>query len=117
VDLLLSKKASKLLKADEFSSVFRFNCSRSGKFFRVFVKPNALGYSRLGIVAGKKTAKKAVTRNYLKRVIRETFRLNHSLIDSLDVVVRVRCVYRRESFFDVTAELCRLFMEANKCRR
>ncbi len=111
------KRANKLLETDEFLSVFRFNCKHSGEFFRVFVKPNLLGYPRLGIIASKKTARKAITRSYLKRVIRETFRLNQSLIGSVDVVVRVRCVYQRGLFSKVTTELCRLFVEASRCHR
>ena len=40
---------------------------------------------KMGVSVSKKHFKKAVDRNYFKRVLRETYRLNkHLLIDSLD---------------------------------
>ena len=36
--------------------------------------PNALEHARLGLIVGKKTARRAVQRNYMKRVLRELFR-------------------------------------------
>lgn len=46
--------------------------------------------SRLGLVVSKKNISKAVERNRVKRVIRESFRKNKSLIPNLDVVVLIR---------------------------
>ena len=46
--------------------------------------------SRLGLVVSKKNISKAVERNRVKRVIRESFRKNKTLIPNLDVVVLIR---------------------------
>ena len=46
--------------------------------------------SRLGLVVSKKNISKAVERNRVKRVIRESFRKNKSQIPNLDVVVLIR---------------------------
>ena len=45
---------------------------------------------RLGLVVSKKNISKAVERNRVKRVIRESFRKNKSQIPNLDVVVLIR---------------------------
>ena len=46
--------------------------------------------SRLGLVVSKKNISKAVERNRVKRVLRETLRKNKSQIPNLDVVVLIR---------------------------
>ena len=46
--------------------------------------------SRLGLVVSKKNISKAVERNRVKRVIRESFRKNKTLIPNLDVVILIR---------------------------
>jgi ribonuclease P protein component len=51
-----------------------------------FGNPEVLGEKiKMGVSVSKKNFKKAVDRNYFKRVLRETYRLNkHLLIDNLD---------------------------------
>ena len=49
---------------------------------------NSLGFSRLGIVVGKKAVNHAADRNKIKRSIRESFR--SSELPALDVIVLVR---------------------------
>jgi ribonuclease P protein component len=43
--------------------------------------------SRLGIVVAKKKVRRAHERNRIKRIARESFRLNQQAIASLDIVV------------------------------
>jgi len=45
---------------------------------------------RLGLAISKKAAKKAVTRNKIKRTIRESFRLNQARLQDWDVVFVAR---------------------------
>lgn len=46
--------------------------------------------ARLGMVVAKRNVKLAVDRNKLKRLIRESFRLQHQQMQGLDVVVVVK---------------------------
>jgi ribonuclease P protein component len=53
----------------------------------VLSRCNQLGYPRLGLAISKKAAAKAVARNIIKRVARESFRQHRHLLGGIDVVV------------------------------
>lgn len=73
-------------KSSEFKEIFdKGNRLRTENYTLVFA-PNSLGSPRLGLVVGK-TCGNAVERNRIKRVLREVFRRNKSLFDSLDVLI------------------------------
>lgn len=63
---------------------------KAGSFGKPESRPEASGSGtgekiKMGVSVSKKNFKKAVDRNYFKRVLRETYRLNkHLLIDNLD---------------------------------
>jgi ribonuclease P protein component len=94
----------KLKKTDEFSSVFSFRRRVNGKYLAVHYMPSTLEYVRLGVVVSKKIARHAVSRNYIKRVIRELFRLNCLSLRSIDIVVRVNQQFGQQDFRAVEQE-------------
>lgn len=47
-------------------------------------------WARLGIVVAKKNVKLAVARNRLKRIVRESFRLQQQSLHGLDIVVVIK---------------------------
>jgi ribonuclease P protein component len=102
-------RAQRLLKADEFSSVFSLRNAVSNVHFQVLARPNALPQARLGLVVGKRTDNRAVVRNYIKRTIRETFRLHAQSLAGLDLVVRSRQAFGRKERVAVREELQDLF--------
>jgi len=73
----------------------------------MYFMPNTLGYPRLGIVVSKKTARRAVARNYMRRVLREWFRLNREQLGGLDLVVKVQKAFARDDFMLIQEELQR----------
>lgn len=60
------------------------------KYFTCLAIGNELEHSRLGLAIAKKTIRKAVDRNSLKRVIRESFRLQQWQLGTMDIVVLAR---------------------------
>lgn len=108
-------KSHRLIKTDEFSSVFSFKCSVKGRWFLILARPNALLHARLGVVVAKKTVRKAVARNYIKRVVRDSFRQEHHALAGLDVVVRVHHPYHQPDYPEVRRELAQLFSRSKKC--
>ncbi len=68
------KKQQRLRKPREFTEVFRSKpVVSSDRFFRVLGIKTTNG-QRLGLAVSKKVDKRAVVRNRIKRIVRETFR-------------------------------------------
>ena len=82
-------KAVRLNQSSEYQQVFRSRCYSVDRCFRVMAKPNSIGYARLGIAVAKKKIKRAVCRNRIKRIIRESFRYHQGALNNVDVVVVV----------------------------
>jgi len=80
-------KTARLLKTDEFSSVFRLRPWRRTAHFVVYGKPTG-NAARLGIVIGKKYAPRAATRNLVRRLMREAFRTRRAEFAGWDVLLR-----------------------------
>ena len=89
-------KAARLLKTDEFSSVFRLRPWRRTAHFVVYARPTG-NEARLGLVIGKKYAPRAVTRNLVKRLAREAFRLRRSEFGGWDVLLRLHTKFDRKA--------------------
>ncbi len=80
-------KRARLLKASEFNRVFDEASRSSDQYFTVLARQNDLAYPRLGLAVSKKKAKLAVTRNRLKRIIRESFRQMQQQLCCADFIV------------------------------
>lgn len=74
----------------------------------VHYMPNQLGHARLGIVVGKKTARRAVQRNYMKRVLRELFRQEQPRLGGVDILVRPLRAYTRLDYAMIRDEFLQL---------
>jgi ribonuclease P protein component len=83
-------RQSRLLRPAEFGRVFQ-RPSRSGdNCFRILARPNGILSHRLGMAVAKKAIPKAVGRNRIKRLVRESFRMQmggHTVEGALDIVV------------------------------
>ncbi|MEQ5840437.1 ribonuclease P protein component [Paraburkholderia acidicola] len=89
-------KAARLLKTDEFSSVFRLRPWRRSAHFVVYASPTG-NEARLGLVVGKKHAPRAATRNLVKRLAREAFRLRRADFAGWDVLLRLHTKIDRKA--------------------
>jgi ribonuclease P protein component len=107
-------KQAKMIKTDDFSSVFNFRKRFSLKYLVMHYQPNNLQRARLGLVVGKKTAKLAVSRNYMRRVLREFFRLNQHDICHVDLIIRVQKKFDKVDFIQIKQEFDSLIYKLNQ---
>jgi len=74
----------------EYKSVYNCNDSISDYNLVLFIKKNNYGYNRFGFTAAKKI-KKAVSRNIIRRRLKEIVRLNeYKLIEGYDLILMAR---------------------------
>jgi ribonuclease P protein component len=79
------------------------------RHFSVFVQANALKRSRIGVIVGRKVAPRAVDRNRIKRLVRETFRQVRWRMGSNDLVVLARRCPARPGWDAARGELAAVF--------
>ena len=85
------RKREHLLKERDFERLLK-NGERSGNsLMTVYLLPNELAYSRLGIIVAKKRVRKSNKRNYIKRLVREAYRLNKSFLPKKhDIIINIK---------------------------
>ena len=80
----------RLVDGKQFSAVFDHKRRLHGACFNIHVAPNGLHHARIGLAVSRRVSKKAVERNRIKRVIRESFRRHQRDLGAIDYVVIAR---------------------------
>jgi len=105
-------KKYKLRKNAEFRIVYKRGKSFSNKFLVLYVKNNGTHINRIGISVSKKVGK-SVIRSRVKRLIKESYRLNSdNLKQGHDLVVIARTMCRVENYKTIEHSLINLFKKA-----
>jgi len=78
----------RLTRKADFERLLREGKRRSKAGYTFYLSSRAEGPPRLGILISRKHAARATVRNYIKRCIREAFRLEQARLGSVDVLVR-----------------------------
>ncbi|MFD1382942.1 ribonuclease P protein component [Rhodanobacter aciditrophus] len=80
----------RLLNAGDYQSVFNDTSSKvfAGEFLLLARKQSHP--AKLGLIVSKKTDKRAVGRNRIKRVVRDSFRHHQELLDGLEIIFLAR---------------------------
>lgn len=91
-------KSLRLQQAEDFQQTFRLGNKHKQGGLIVYTKLNGLAYARLGLAIAKKIIPGATSRNRLKRLIRESFRLNQHRLPDVDIVIVVtsRSLYNNQ---------------------
>ncbi len=79
----------RLREAGEFAAVFAHRRVLRGALFDLHYRPNGGASARIGFVTAKKLARRAVWRNAIKRVGRDTFRLARPGLPAMDLLLRL----------------------------
>ena len=92
----------RLTDSPEFERVYRQGTAYRGKLFSVHAFPNEHGYPRLGLSVSRKVGS-AVTRNNVRRRLREVFRAS-DIPEDLDLVVSARPAAAGATFGELQSE-------------
>lgn len=81
---------ARLRRAGDFAALRQASGRLGGRCFSVRWRPNELDHARLGLAISKRVSKRAVERNRIKRLVRESFRRVRLGLPSIDLVVMAR---------------------------
>jgi ribonuclease P protein component len=80
----------RIRKKRDFINLYKSGSRYRGRYFSLVYRPNPFGTSRLAVVVSKKVGP-AVTRNRVKRRLRDFFRRNKGLIpEPTDIIIVAR---------------------------
>jgi len=119
---LAFQKRHRLLKPKDFQRIFdQVDCKQGGSHFTFLSRlrdPDNLSNShRLGLIISKRNVPKAVDRNYIKRVVRESFRhnvLTQHQIQPFDVIVLAKPSSKHCESKDIHQALNHQWLKLNK---
>jgi ribonuclease P protein component len=112
------RKEQRIKKNEEFSQVFQKGSSVANRQFVLYALPKeGQDFFRLGLSVSKKVGN-AVTRNQIKRYIREVFRLKEEVVlGGNDYIVIARKPAATMDFFEVEKSLLHVLKKARVLKK
>ena len=98
-------RKERIRKQADFITIYKKGVKLETHHLRIAIKPNNLGWSRLGLTVSKKIGN-AVQRNYVKRRLREYFRLNkYKFAENYELVITAKIGAAELKYAEICAEL------------
>lgn len=87
---MYSSRHARLRTRGQYQRVFARPIKVNDDCFTILARGNDIATARLGLAVSRKSAPRAVDRNRVKRVVRESFRRRYPGLPALDLVVLSR---------------------------
>lgn len=81
---------ARLRRPADFAALRTSSGRAGGRCFHVRYRENGLDHARLGLAISKRVSKRAVERNRIKRLLRESFRRIRHRLPAVDLMVMAR---------------------------
>ena len=108
-------RSRRLTRARDYGKVFADNFRIGDRYITMLVSPRKEGDgARLGLAVAKKQLRRAVDRNRVKRIIRESFRREWANLPGVDVVVMIRRPILELEQKEIFSRLQRLWHKISK---
>ena len=104
----------RLLTPEDYDQVFKKPVRAGCNGMLVLARKNELSHPRLGLIVPKKVLKRAVWRNRVKRLVRESFRLSQDSLPNVDLVFLAKPGIGDLSNRDLTSALTRLWAQISR---
>jgi ribonuclease P protein component len=102
------KRFPSIRKNSEFRKVYARGKSYANRLLVMYILPNELGETRIGISVSKKIGN-SVTRHHLVRLVREAFRLNRDRIqEGIDIIIVARAAARDSDYHQIESAFMHL---------
>lgn len=103
------KKVFRIKKNEEFQYIFRRGKSFANRQLVIYyIKKQDSSHFRFGLSVGKRIGN-AVTRNRIKRYLRESFRdLQHKIVPSINIVIIARQPTKQMNYHEIKKSLIHL---------
>lgn len=99
------KKTESLRKNKEFKKVYSEGKSLANRYLVMYIISNQLQQNRIGISVSKKVGN-SVVRHRIKRLIKESYRINEDLfMDGLDIVIIARANASAANYHQIDSAL------------
>lgn len=107
------RRTQRIRSSLTFEAIFKAGVRFAGRSMVLWVQRTEEEYTRLGVVAARRTFRRAVDRNRAKRRLREAFRRNRFRLNSgADVVLLARHAVLEMNFAALEQDLMRLAAQA-----
>ena len=110
-------RSHRLITPADFQAVFKDPIRARSPYFTVLARENEEAKARLGVIVAKRMVKRAVRRNAIRRIIRESFRSNQEVLAGLDIVVLIRCPLAKQPNKFYFESLKQQWLELNTQRK
>ena len=99
-------RTAALRQPADFTALRRQGKRVAAKFFQAQYRINdAVPAARLGMAVSRRVSKRAVVRNRIRRIIRESFRLHRPLLPACDVLVIANAIAAQQSNQDLRGDI------------
>lgn len=100
----------------QFNQVYKKGKSIVNRHVVMYYKRNQLGYNQVGFSVSKKVGK-AVVRNRVKRLMKESFRINHEkLTEGYDIVFVARVRSKDSTYLEIEKAMKNCFKKGKLMR-
>ena len=106
-------RSERITKTSDFKQALKNGSFYNGKALKLSISGNGCGVSRIGVSLRKHIFKLAVSRNKLRRYVKESFRLNkEKLAKGYDIVAIPRAAAAALKYEELNAEFLALAKKA-----
>jgi len=103
---LVYPRTAALRQPADFTALRRQGKRLAARFFQAQYRINeAAPAARLGMAVSRRVSKRAVVRNRIRRIIRESFRLHRALLPACDVLVIANTIAAQQSNQDLRGDI------------